>query len=87
MVEIEKTADKWFGKLETDVTKKISAFVAFFFILIAIGIWAGITVARIYPQHAMIAVLLTAAAGLVAYFSRAFAIAIFVIMLILVFIL
>lgn len=87
MVEIQKSTDKWFGKLQADVSKKIGSFVAFVFILFAIGIWLGITVGRMYPQQAILAVLLTAFAGLVAYYNRTIALALFILMLILVFIL
>lgn len=85
MVEFGKTADKWFGKIQADVTKKIGSFAAFLFILMAIGAWVGITLAKHYPEHAWLAILVPAVAGLFAYLNRAFATAIFAIMLIIVF--
>lgn len=86
MVEFGKTADKWFGKIQADIGKKIENFVAFFFFMIAAGILIGVVIVQHYPQQAMLAVLFPAAAGIFAYYNRAFAVAVFVIMLILIFI-
>jgi len=80
-----KTADKWFGKILADVNKKINAFVAFFFFLLAVGMFIGVTVVQNYPEQAMLAVGLTAVAGLIAYINRALAILVFVIMIALIF--
>jgi hypothetical protein len=87
MVEIQKTVDGWFTKIQTDIGKKIGAFVAFFFFLLAIGIFIGIIAMQHYPEQAMLAVLFPAIAGIIAYYNRAFAIIIFIIMLIFIFIL
>lgn len=87
MVEIQKSTDKWFTKLMADVTKKIEHFVAFLFFIITIAMWFGIFIVQRFPHQAILAVVLTALAGLVAYFNRAFAVAVFIIMLIFVFIL
>ena len=80
-----KKTDNWFNKLQKDITSKIGHFVAFFFLIIAAGIWAGIIVAQHYPEQAMLAVLLAAVAGLIAYFNRTFATIIFIIMILFVF--
>lgn len=86
MVEIQKTVDGWFGKIQKDVTKGVSQFTAFLFILIALGAFIGISAAHAYPQHAIWAVIVPAAAGLLAYYNRAFATVVFVVVLLLIFV-
>ena len=87
MVEIQKTVDKWFTKIQVDIGKKIGAFVAFFLFLLAIGIFIGINAARNFPEQAMLAVIIPAMAGIIAYYNRAFAVVILIIMLIFIFVL
>jgi hypothetical protein len=54
---------------------------------LAIGAFIGIAVTQHYPNQAMLAIILPALAGALAYYNRAFATFVFVIMLIFVFIL
>jgi len=94
MVEIQKTIDKWlgqktvdewFGKVQKEVASKIGNFVAFMFFLIALGAWIGMSVAHNYPHESILAILIPAAAGIIAYYNRTFATAVFVIILAMVF--
>lgn len=87
MVEVQKTLDGWFTKLQKEAGAKIQNFVAFFFFMIAIGSLIGILVMQRYPNQAMAAVLLPALAGAVAYYNRAFAAAVFALLIIMIFIL
>ncbi len=81
-MEFNKTVDKWFSDLQKRVDKAISSFVAFLFILVAIGAMLGIFVATRYPDQAIWAVLGPAIIALIAYYNRAFALAIFILLLI-----
>ena len=85
MVEIQKTVDKWFAKILADINKRLGAFVAFLFFLLAIGIFIGITAMTHFPKQAMLAVLVTAAVGIIAYYNKTVALVVFVGMLIFVF--
>jgi hypothetical protein len=87
MVEVQKTLDKWFGQIQKKANDTIPHFVAFFFFVMTIGAFIGIVVAQHYPGQAMLAILLPALAGAVAYYNRAFATAIFVLMILLIFVL
>ncbi|HPM86032.1 MAG: hypothetical protein PHY04_00395 [Candidatus ainarchaeum sp.] len=87
MVEVQKTLDSWFGKIQKAASDTIPHFVAFLFFILAIGAFIGIIVAQNYPNQAMLAVLLPALAGALAYYNRAFATAVFLIMMIIIFIL
>ena len=85
MVEIQKTIDAWFGKIQKSASDTIPHFVSFLFFMIAIGAFIGIIVTQNYPGQAMLAVIFTALAGALAYYNRAFATAIFVLMLLIIF--
>ncbi len=85
-MEIQKTLDGWFTKIQKEVASKIGNFVAFFFFLIAIGAWIGISVAHNYPNESLLAVMLPAVAGLLAYYNRAFATAVFIIVILMIFV-
>jgi len=87
MIEIQKTLDVWFGKLQKEVNTKIPHFVAFFFFIIALGAFLGIVIVQRYPGQAMMAVLLPALAGAIAYYNRAFAAGIFAFLILIIFIL
>ena len=87
MVEVQKTLDVWYGKVQKEVSGKISHFVAVLFFIMAIGAFLGIMVMQHYPGQALMAVLLPALAGAVAYYNRAFATGIFVLLILIVFIL
>ncbi|MCX6803641.1 MAG: hypothetical protein NTY48_03650 [Candidatus Diapherotrites archaeon] len=82
MVEFQKIADKWFGKIQADIDKKIANFVAFFFFMIALGALAGVIIAQRHPNQAMLAVIAPAVTGLIAYYNRAFAAVVFAILVI-----
>jgi hypothetical protein len=86
MVEVQKTLDGWYGEIQKEIATKIGHFVAFFFFMIAIGAWVGIMVFQHYPGQALLAVLLPALAGAIAYYNRTFATAIFVLLIIIVFV-
>lgn len=85
MVEIQKTLDSWFGKIQKTASDTIPHFVAFLFFMLAIGAFIGIMIAQNYPNQAMLAVLLPALAGALAYYNRAFATAVFLLIIIIVF--
>lgn len=87
MVEIQKTLDGYFAKLQKKAADTLPHFVAFLFFIIAIGAFIGVMVTSNYPNQAMLAVLLPALAGALAYYNRAFATAVFLIMVLFVFIL
>jgi hypothetical protein len=82
MGETSKKVDSWFEKIEKYVTAKIGAFVAFLFLLYAAGALTAIVIMTKYPQQVFLVALIPAAAGVLAYYNRAFAtIAFFVLML------
>jgi len=85
MVEIQKGVDKWFGKIQKGLIGKIEHFVASLFFLIAIGAFLGIAMVHYWPHMAFLAILIPAAVGALAYVNRAFAIAVFVIFILLIF--
>ncbi len=87
MVEIQKTLDGYFTKLQKKAADTLPHFVAFMFFIVAIGAFIGVAVAQNYPGQAMLAILLPALAGALAYYNRAFATAVFLIMILFVFIL
>ena len=86
IAKVEKSLDVLFGKLQKQIGTTIKAFVASIFFIIAIGAWLGITVYHYWPNQAMMAVLLPALAGAIAYYNRSVAIALFVVLLLIVFI-
>ena len=73
MGDTEKKVDSWYAKIQKYLTAKISSFVAFLFLLVAAGAWAGLMMASLYPEMAFLAVLIPAAAGIVAYYNRTLA--------------
>jgi len=87
MVEIQKTLDAYFTKLQKKAADTMAHFVAFSFFVLAIGAFIGIAVTQHYPNQAMLAIILPALAGALAYYNRAFATFVFLIMLIFIFIL
>ena len=87
MVEIQKTLDAYFTKLQKKAVDTLPHFVAFLFFILAIGAFIGMAVMQNYPNQAMLAIILPALAGALAYYNRAFATAVFLLMLLIVFIL
>ena len=70
IAKTEKTLDNLFGKLQKQISGTIKAFAASIFILIAIGAWLGIIVYHYWPNQAMLAVIVPALAGAIAYYNR-----------------
>jgi len=87
MVEIQKTLDGYFAKIQKKAADTLPHFVAFLFFILAIGAFIGVAVSQSYPNQAMLAIILPALAGALAYYNRAFATAVFVLMIIFVFLL
>ncbi len=65
--------DSWFVKIQKYVTEKIGSFVAFLFVLYALGAMTAIMVSSIHPDLAYLVVIAPAIAGIIAYYNRAFA--------------
>ncbi len=74
--------DDWFTKIEKYVTAKIGSFVAFLFVLYALGALTTIMVMQHYPNQAFLVVLIPAVAGAISYYNRAFATVAFFILMI-----
>lgn len=85
MVEIQKKVDSLFEKIKKSAADTIPHFVAFTFFMMAIGAFIGILITQNYPNQMMLAVILPALAGALAYYNRAFATAVFLLILILIF--
>jgi len=76
MGDTEKKVDAWFTKLQKYAAAKISHFVAFCFILIAVGALMALIVSSKWPNSAILTVIGPFAAALLAYYNRAFALAV-----------
>ncbi|MEK6959404.1 MAG: hypothetical protein AABW59_05165 [archaeon] len=87
MGNTEKKVDVWFTKLQKYAAAKISHFVAFTFILVALGALMALIVASKWPNSAILTVIGPFAAALLAYYNRAFALGVMILMLALFFIL
>lgn len=87
MADIQKTIDGWFGKLQKEAGTKTPNFAAFFFFAIAIGAFVGIMIMQQYPSQALMAVLLPALSGAIAYYNRAYAVGIFLLLIAVIFLL
>lgn len=85
MVKVQKTVDDWIGKLQKGLTGKIEHFVATLFFLIAIGALFALTLIHYWPHLAFLAIIVPAVVGAFAYINRAFAIAVFVIFILFIF--
>ena len=87
MGKTTEKVDHWFEKAQNYITAKIGSFVAFLFLLIALGAFAGIIVTQRWPEYSIFTVILPGAAGIIAYYNRPAAIFLFgVLMLLIVFI-
>ncbi len=75
-------SDNWFGKIEDYLSGSISRFVGFLFFLITVGAVLGYIVAQ--RGEGEILILVPAAAGLLAYYNRDFALAVLAIVVILI---
>ena len=83
----DSKTDDFFKKIETRITEKISTFVAFLFFLITLGTFFGFMVASKHGEYQQWLLILPAVAGLFAYYNRAFAIAAFTILALMMFLL
>lgn len=86
-MEITKTADNWFTKIEKYVTQKIGTFVAFLFLIFAMGAIITIQVMTRWPQHSYLVVVLPLIAGVISYYNRAIASFFFILFMLLLFVL
>lgn len=84
-MEINKKFDSWYEKVKGYVTKKVSTFVAFIFLLIALGVVVGIQATHYFSGAAWGIVIIPAGIGIIAYYNRAFATILFMIMMLFVF--
>jgi len=78
MGETNKTIDSWFTRIQKYTSAKISHFVAFLFFLVALGAFLMMVVMQRYPNEAVWVIIAPAAAGLLAYYNRGFAIVLFI---------
>ena len=76
--------DGWFEKIQGYITKKIGSFVAFLFLLIAMGAFMGIMVTQRWPEYSIFTVVLPGAAGIIAYYNRTAAMILFALLMLLV---
>jgi hypothetical protein len=81
----EGKVDNWFEIIEKYITKKIGYFVAFLFLLIAFGAFVGIIVTQRWPQYSLFTVIVPGIAGMLAYYNRSIAIALFALLMLFVF--
>lgn len=73
--------DDWVNKLLGFVSKQISIFVAFLFFIFTLGAVYGWFLISIGTQYVEYLIILPAVMGIIAYYNRIFAIAVFVIVL------
>ncbi len=85
MGEESARTDNIFKKIEDYITGGIQRFVAFLFFILAIGAFYGYLIAKKDSDLQMYLLLAPAIIGIVAYYSRAIAIWVFVILLLLIF--
>lgn len=74
--------DKFFSKMSGYVTKKVSAFVAFLFLLLGVGILIGYWVTLNAPEYIYFTMLAPLFLGLLSYYNRALAMALFLFFLV-----
>lgn len=72
-----KGFDAFFSKMSGYVGEKVSAFVAFLFLILAIGIFIGYFVMTREPGYIHYAILVPVILGLIAYYNRAIAMLLF----------
>jgi len=81
----DSRTDNFFEKVENYITGGISTFVAFLFFLVTIGALYGFFVASKKGDYQEWFLIAPAIAGLIAYYNRAFAIAVFGLLILLIF--
>jgi len=74
--------DSWFIRVQEYITKKIGAFVAFLFLLVALGAFTALMVMQRWPEYAMFTVIVPGAAGILSYYNRSVAIILFALLLV-----
>jgi len=84
---LEEKCDDLYCKVKDFVGKQVSDFVAFLFIIFSLGMIYGWFIANKQPQFSTIFLIIPPIIGVFAYFSRAFATAVFVAVIALVIIL
>jgi len=77
--EQNSSVDRWYVRLANWITVNIQRFVAFLFLLLAMGIVLGIFIATNRPQYIIPAVLAPILVALLSYYSRGIAILIFIV--------
>ncbi len=82
---ITKKTDDWYTKIEKYVTQKIGTFVAFLFLIFALGALITIQIVTRWPQHSYLVVILPLIAGVISYYNRAVATFFFIIFMFLIF--
>jgi hypothetical protein len=78
--------DSWIEKVLKYVNEKISFFVAFLFFIYTSGAFTALIVIQRWPEQAYLVVVLPLVAGVLAYYNRALAAALFGIFIIFFFI-
>ena len=79
--------DSWYCKIMDWVTTQVADFVAFLFIVFSLGMVYGWFIVSKNPQFGTTLLLVPPILGVIAYFNRAFATAIFILVILLVIIL
>ena len=85
MASESKTIENWYVKIEKYITSRIGVFVAFMFLLFALGAYTAMIVTMKWPNQAWLVVAIPAIAGIIAYYNRTFATIAFVILILLIF--
>jgi len=79
-----KQVDSFFTKISGKIEGNVSAFVAFLFIIITMGIYLGHIVTLRAPEQIYLALLVPLVLALIAYYNRTIATALFVLLLLIV---
>ena len=82
-----KGTDKWYNKVLSYLSDRMSAFVAFLFFLFAVGAFYGNFIVTRFPELETYLLIAPLVVGLIAYYNRAFATIAFVFLLLFVFLL
>lgn len=77
--------DPWFEKIQNYINKRLGSFVAFLFLLVALGAFIAIIITQRWPHYSIYTVAVPGAAGLLAYYNRTFAVILFGIFLLVIF--
>ncbi len=80
----ENKVDKWINKIQDYIATRISAFVAFMFLLVALGSSITILVITKWPEYTFLTVLGPVTAGIIAYYNRTIAVILFALLILLI---